>query len=399
VAVAAGLLAWSCGGERSGGSPFAERFDTLPGGAVRVSNPATGVWEEGEAWHLEPDLRIGSLESEGPELFGQVADVTVGDDGTIYVLEAQAQELRVFGPDGSWIRTVGRPGEGPGELNIRFGGEVLEAPDGRVWIHNMMNRRWDVFGSDGEFQGTVPILSSFFGGGTVAGTDGAFYVQSQVGVEGGEPRPVVLRQEPRGDSLVTTDTLPVPEMPESETVTARLTSGGNRLVMRLPVPFVHQPEWAFAPRGYFWIDPGEGYRLLAVVPGGDTLRIVEREHEPVPVTRAEIDEEMERFTSGPLADADVPIDRSQVPDHHPAIDRFRATDDGYLWVRRTLGQDRWAWDVFDPDGIYLGAVSSDVDFDRLTVHAITPEAVYGVLTDELDVPYVVRLRIVRGPGT
>lgn len=393
------LVLSACARDASNPSALAERFDTLPGGAVRVANPATGVWTEEDAWHLEEEVRIGSLEAEGPELFGQIADIAVADDGTIHVLESQANELRLFGPDGTWLRTIGRPGEGPGELNLRFGGAVLLAPDGLVWIQNTMNRRWDVFGPRGEHVGSVPIFSNSFGSsGVITGTDGAFYQRSQIRNEGAEPRSVVIRLDPRGDSLVPTDTLRVPPMPEGQTVTATLSSGGNRMTMVLPIPFVHQPEWVFSPRGHFWIDPGEGYRLLAVAPGGDTLRIVEREHDPVPVSRAELDEAMEQFTTGLIAQSDAKVDRSQVPDHHPAVDRMRPTASGHLWVRRTLGEDRWAWDVFDPEGIYLGEVRADLDFDRLRIHAITDDAVYGVLTGDLDEPYVVRLGIVEGGG-
>jgi len=372
-------------------------MDTIPGGGVRVANPATGVWTPDTRWHLVQELRMGTLEGDGPELFGEVADIAVDAEGRIHVLEAQSHELRVFGPDGTHLRTVGGEGSGPGELNIPFGGEVFLHPDGRIWINNAMNRRWELFSPSGAALGSTPHHSTFFGGTTVLGRDGALYQQDRVEDATGERRAVLVRKAVRGDSLVPTDTLEVPALPDEEVVEVSATTGsGGRMSMRLPVPFVHQPSWRWDPRGFFWVEPGTGYRLVQLSPEGDTLRIVERAYDPVPVTEAEVEEAMSTFTQGPLASSDGHLDRSRIPDDHPAFDTFRTDRRGTLWVRRTLGGDEWAWDVFDPEGIYLGEVAGDVGFDRLVIHEITDDAVYGVLRDELDVPYVVRLAIREG---
>ena len=100
---------------------------------------------------------------------------------------------------------------------------------------------------------------------------------------------------------------------------------------------------------------------------------------------------MERYSG-----TGIDVDRSRIPDHHPAIDTYRTDAEGNLWVRRDLGGELIAWEVFDEGGRFLGAVESDLDLDRLTVHEITSDAVYGVFRDDLDVQYVVRLRIQKG---
>lgn len=397
--LAAGLIGTGCA-EGGPGTTWTGTVDTLAGGGVRVVSPAQGLWTPETAWRLQEDLRIGSLEGEGPQLLGEIGDVSVDADGRIYVLEQQAQEIRVFDAEGSWVRTIGRPGEGPGELNVPFGGEVFFGPDGRVVVNNSMNRRWEVFTVDGEFLTSTPHGSSYFGGNTVAGEDGALYKRDIVRPPGGgESSSVIVRLVVRGDSLIVTDTLEAPALPDGETVQVSLTTGsGGSISMRLPVPFVHQPGWSFSPAGHFWVEPGTGYRLVALDRDLDTLRVVERAYEPVPVSDAEMDEALERFTSGELAGSGADVDRSRIPDHHPAFARYLEDTERNLWVRRTLGNDRWAWDVFDRDGRYLGAVSTEVDLDRLNVQRITADAVYGVFRGELDEPYVVRLAIVKGGG-
>ena len=54
--------------------------------------------------------------SEGPDLFGAIYSFDVDAWGRIFVLDDQAQEVRIFDPDGTFVRTVGKKGEGPGEF-------------------------------------------------------------------------------------------------------------------------------------------------------------------------------------------------------------------------------------------------------------------------------------------
>lgn len=395
VAVAASLVVAAigagCGGGASG-DDWGGTVDTLPGGAVHVTSPAEGLWDETSRWRFEPGLSLGSLDAEGPEMFGNVGDVAVGPDGAIYVAEGQAGEVRVFDAEGEYVRTIGRAGEGPGELNLRFGGEVVPTAD-VIWVNNSGNRRWDAFSPEGDHLGSTPVRTSFFGAETWH-ADGSIYVRDRLRGEAGEARNILVRYEIRGTELVPVDTLDVPELPESETVTATLSNGGARVTMALPVPFVHQPSWRFDPRARFWVDLADGYRLIELSAELDTLRIIERDYAPVPVSDEAMARELEQFTTGPLADA-VDLDRSRVPDHHPPFDRFRTDTTGRLWVLRETARGE-AWEVFDQAGRYLGEVASDVDVSRLTVHAITDRWVYGVLLDDLDVPSVVRLRIRKG---
>lgn len=144
-----------------------------------------------------------------------------------------------------------------------------------------------------------------------------------------------------------------------------------------------------------WVDPDAGYRLVALSPEHDTIRIIERRYTPVPITSVEVDEAMVPFETGRFAGGDADMDRSRIPGHHAAINGFKTDELGNLWVRRVLGADLIGWEVFDTEGKFLGAVQSDIDLSRLTIKVITPDRLYGVLRDDLDVQYVVRLRILK----
>ena len=65
----------------------------LPSGALAVRNPEQGVWDSAATWRIREELRIGSADADGPEMFGDVADVAVDSTGRLWVLDSQAQEV------------------------------------------------------------------------------------------------------------------------------------------------------------------------------------------------------------------------------------------------------------------------------------------------------------------
>lgn len=130
---------WGSGSEaRAGAGPndgigrWAGTMDTLPSGQIVVTNPAEPLWTPAEGWRVEEILRIGRVEGDGPDAFGVVRAFDVDDLGRVWVIEHQAQEIRVFAPTGEHVRTIGRKGGGPGEFAqavlIDFG------PDGNAWV-------------------------------------------------------------------------------------------------------------------------------------------------------------------------------------------------------------------------------------------------------------------------
>ena len=62
--------------------------------------------------------------------------------------------------------------------------------------------------------------------------------------------------------------------------------------------------------------------------------------------------------------------------------------DGYVFARRyaTSGSELAAWWVFDPDGVWLGALDLPAD---MTVWELGPDHVLGKITDALGVERVV----------
>lgn len=87
-------------------------------------------------WSLsaEPTLSIGS-DSIPEEVFGQVGAALGLEDGRVAVLDSRAVEIRIFEPDGRYLRTLGRRGRGPGEFQAV---DWIQRGEDSVIAHDVM---------------------------------------------------------------------------------------------------------------------------------------------------------------------------------------------------------------------------------------------------------------------
>ena len=76
-------------------------------------------------------------------------DVKVDMNGYIYVADTGNRRIRVYTPDGVWVRDIGSSGTGDGQLNEPAG--LALHPDGRIYIADTWNKRIAVFNTDGTF--------------------------------------------------------------------------------------------------------------------------------------------------------------------------------------------------------------------------------------------------------
>lgn len=370
----------------TGGGEWAGTVDTLPSGVIEVRNPATGLWTDPVPWRLIEDLRIGSVEGGGPTTFGLVNAIAVDGWGRIFVLDRQAQEIRVFEADGAYVRTIGRPGGGPGEFRQAYGMFVDSLE--RLWVVDSRNPQYSVFDSSGTYlsgyRREVTRYGFMWEGALLSSGD----LWDLTGVPVGDSRRGALV---RFDSTVGwSDTLVLHE-PDLE-IPVYDFRDARGIGMMLGVPFAPAYYWVLDPRGFVWAGVSTTYRLARVRLDGDTVMYVGRAHSPVPVTDAERDSAL-----APIRDqaGDRFVDPGFIPDNKPAFDKLVPDEDGFLWVVRALphGEAGSALDVFDPEGRFLGTVQSPVTISRYAPTVVRRNAIYAMVRDELEVPYVVRLRI------
>ncbi len=368
--------------------------DTLPSGTVRVTNvPRT---DAAPTWTLVEELRVGTVEGAGPDAFAYLKGLVVLDDGRFAVLDSQSQELRVFGPDGAHIATHGRKGQGPGEF-VNANGLMLDH-DGRLWVPDTRNGRMSVFDPEDGFVESFPFadanINATWNGAMVEGN--RIYRPSRV--SGNRRRLRVYDLNMR-----LTDSLPLPSDgpedeefdPESQPGAFYQEMGGG--YMAYSIPFYPGEVRYLDPRGAAWSTrPGDPeYRIKRWQPGGDTTLVVETRRPPVAVPTAERDSVIDMMRQMTSNMGVGEWDWSRVPSIRPAVEDIFETAEGNLWIRTPSSGDGVLFDVYSRDGAYLGTASLGPGlnlFERVAP-VVRGDLVWLIVTDELDVLYVVRARI------
>lgn len=389
-ATAVALLLTACGSGSDTVGPWSGTVDTLPSGEIVVHNTADPLWTPEEAWQVVEDRRIGQAMSEGPDLFGSIWSFDVDAWGRIFILDDQAQEVRVFDSEGAFVRTVGRKGEGPGEFTQA--GSVDLSRNGEIWVMGLGQGRVSIFDTAGTFLRQER-------------TDGGFVVKPYPGGFDPMGRYNVLiptggmRTMARFDqSYNPIDTISLPEDPVEGEFFENVSENGSS-TMRAGVPFQEYMTWRFSPTGTVWTLLTGRYQLTEMTIDGKVLRTITKDHEPIPVTDEEREQAVERlewFTS-----QGGQIDRSKFPGSKPSTVSFFVDDDRNIWVERQVpaaDEDDVGrlFDLFDDEGRYLGMLRLPFDLHYSIPAPIVRDGVlYGATYDEIGVLYVVRARIVK----
>jgi sugar lactone lactonase YvrE len=378
------LLSLACADGGASADAWTGTVDTLASGTILVRNGQQGAWGEEAPWQdLSVDLRLGKASGDGPELFGDIRDIEVDSLGRIYVLDSQAGEIRVFQPDGAYLRTIGRSGQGPGELQGPTG--IEWGPGHRLWVEDTRNSRYSVFDTAGAFITSFPRKSNWFGYAWSGRFDdeGFLYLeQHQFAPEGRVDRLAKL-----DTSMAALDSFPLPSF---DAPAYELKQDGL-VRMAATIPYTARLVWTVAPDGTVWFGITDEYRLYQRSLEGDTLRIVEKAHDPLPVTTEERESALEPEFYQDMREQGADIDPNRIPDHHPAWKGFSVGPDGYLWVVPETADSTTAIDVFEPTGRYLGRLELDAMIRPLYPGPLVRgNRLYGIAQDELGVSYVIR---------
>jgi hypothetical protein len=351
---------------------------------VVAHSEGDGMWDSATAWRIGEESRIGSTDGEGATSFSRIADIAVDPRGRFYLLEGETQDIRMFDSTGRYVRTVGRKGHGPGEFDQAIG--MRWDPHGRLWVVDQGNVRYTVLDTAGRIVTTRRRpLAGFFSWRWDGGIDSLSRIYEWYRMPGEMERSALLGYD---TAFAAADTFPLPayqgELFKIEDKSRRVWSS---------VPFTPTLSWTFDPRGYVWFGISAPYRIYQRRLGGDTVRIIERAYEPLPVTAADRDSAVLRLDW--FTKQGGQVDASRIPNVKPAFDQFFLDDAGNLWVDPVTARqdDDRVFDVFEPGGRYLGRARSD--FPIVGTPVFRGEWLYPVTQDANDIPYVVRARIQR----
>jgi hypothetical protein len=404
--LALALTACSGAGDEAGGDWAGTVTDSA--GIEIVASPTTPLWAEGDGWTVEEALRIGKPAGEPEYQFGLISGIGMTSGGEVLVMDQQGQELKVFGPDGTWVRTIGDAGSGPGQFGPQAG-PVLVGRGDTVLVPDLGNQRVNLLSPDGDQLGSfrlglergIPIRWEMTPDGTPVTQLRSLNLPGQAGGQADTMDAIVERAY---DGTVTDTVLRVPSGK-----TFSFASGTPEFHFFSP-----EPMWALTRDGGIVLGVNDAMSFRVFGPDGALRRIVRMPFEPKPVTEEDKSiflDTLERLwgQAGVPGEAIAQLKQAvSFEARFPAYVQALAGPGGSLWVQRILRPSDLSaeekedfnplqnmgspdWDVFDGEGRYLGVVGMPFHFQPL---GFSGDDVYGVWRDELDVQYAMVLRIV-----
>jgi len=135
-------------------------FRTFTENGVTIAETTGGPKYEGEIFEYEPVLTLKGNPDDEESLLFRAGTFTVDQDGYFHILDNGDHRIAVFNQEGSYVRSYGGEGDGPGEFrNMRL--QYLH--EGVIHIYDSRRRRTSRFTIDGEFLDVVstpPTASS-----------------------------------------------------------------------------------------------------------------------------------------------------------------------------------------------------------------------------------------------
>ncbi len=158
-------------------------------------------------------------------------------------------------------------------------------------------------------------------------------------------------------------------------------------------PFLPEIQTVMTGKGTMWCTPSHEYRLSVGKIGLPPREVIVRQVKPIPVTEAERRSKIHMVDSltkhyGKPEKGSV----SDIPKMKPVIARIFADDEGNVWVRRTdTPEASPVFEVHDDSGRMVATVQSPGPIGYQVF--VSRRRLITVVTDEDDVPSVVRYRI------
>lgn len=164
--------------------------------------------------NLTEEVTIGKGDNPD-ESFSEVGALVVDQDGNIYALDSKDRRVKVFDKAGKFLRFIGKPGQGPGELGIPTG--IQFTTENNLMIEDTTNRRLAFFKPSGEFIKNISTADKLSLVNVLLDAKGNFLAR-ELGVEGNKMFFEIKKHDQNLKPLFTLDKIefPVP-LPGSNT--------------------------------------------------------------------------------------------------------------------------------------------------------------------------------------
>jgi hypothetical protein len=298
------------------------------GDVTIIKNPRDPIYKT-PILELREDLSLGGPRAVGDYAFGNIRNFVVDERGSIYVLDGMNYRIQTFDSQGKYLRTIGRKGQGPGDLDSplslslnRTSGELLVLQG---------NRRLSFFRTDGTFIRQLDINNSIR---AQVDSRGQVYLIEQTRSKEGEWSFDVKKLSMFGTNLGVLASVP------GQGYTGKINPflAVNTFQVDRLDNLVYGDPRTYELR---FFDPSEGRLFKKVM----------RDYAAIPVSEEDKTKELEKIPPEARSYSSLVF-----PRHYPVFRTFFLSDLGHIFVRtyEKTGDERFVYEIFDAEGRFIG---------------------------------------------
>lgn len=327
-------------------------------GVTTVKNPKQPRYAS-DVFSLVEELAITEADGGDECIFSQVRGIDADESGRIYILDFNESHVYIFDSDGTYIKTFGRKGQGPGELDMPMTIKIIDR--NKVAVGNF-SKGMIFYDLEGNFIREINTVKS---GARGVEIDSDYNLYGVLIVpEEEDPRFEFIKFDLEMNRLCSFGSSPLP--------TAR-KEGFN--------PFGGALRYAIRRDNFVISGDPQTYEINVYGPSGNLIRKISKEYDPVEITQEEKDRVMERMS---------PDIKVSIPKYHNPYSWFMTDDEGRIFVQTNeqVEEGSYFYDIFDPEGKCLAKIPL-----KMRPYLIKKNKLYTVESDEEGFLTVKRYRI------
>jgi len=318
--------------------------------------PLVDLYKTGKV-KLVPEMIISDENLGGKDFFGYPIDVAVAEKNDIYICDNQAHNIKKFNASGEFIKSFGKLGQGPGDLNLPMEIEYL---DGRLYVRDLMNQRVTIFDSGGTFVDSLKLpAENIIWRSMRILADGRFVAHL-------EKRYYDTPTPPSEIKIV----LFSKDFTSQKNLFERQIINGHQIIKPRRVfvsnAFLPDISWDLDTEGKIVIGYSEKYEILLFDPEKGQTDSFSHPYKPVEVSDKDKDTffrempilsgsmsggEMKKTMGAP----DYIVENTEFPKTYPPFRDIKVDSEGNIWVRPYKTNDV-SYDIFTRDGKFINRV-------------------------------------------
>ena len=322
LSISALVMLVSCQQQKAEWKGSIEQVD----GVTVVKNPKKPMYGE-DFCIIEEELSIGEVEGREEYMFSRAWYIAVDNEERIYVMDQGGSQVKVFDKNGTFLRSIGKRGQGPGELQNP--NEIFLTDNNQLVFEDFI-RGLNFYSLEGKFIRSLST-AKIFPIRVLVNSKG--YILALINIA----EPSKNGKEIKLFDAYLNFLKTIVTIPESDSQDFN--------------PFRPGIHWALAKYDNLVVGYLEDYELQIFNSDGELIKKINRKYDPVKITSEEIEEMKRRIKPGL---------KLIIPKHYPAIQYLFADDEGRIFIQtyeKVKDGNGYYFDVFDTEGRYISKIS------------------------------------------